>query len=112
MEYIFKWFWNGTLSFGEGRGEANNSISGGTLNQIGTGAGYSGYNFIGGGTHNTIFSDCSSIVGGHGNNINAGFNNAHIVGSGINVTAGTGSANTLHVNCLWANSVPRVVRSL
>jgi len=48
----------------------------------------------------------SSILGGSGNTIGAGYNNAHIIGSGIVLGPGVGNPNSLHINGLWANGIP------
>jgi hypothetical protein len=59
-----------------------------------------------GGCNNKVHAPCSAILGGRNNTISAGYGDAFIVGSNIIVGAGTGSPNTLHVNCLNAVNTP------
>ncbi len=99
-------------------------IGGGSDNFIDNTGAATSYAVIGGGQNNCVFpgtnhssifsgngncvaDSCSSILGGANNTIPAGFPNAHIVGSGIVLNAGTvGNPNSLHVNGLWANGIP------
>lgn len=117
---------NGYVNF-IGGGDHNHIISPtGTSTQISR-------SFIGGGIGNYIFEQCSSIVGGSQNTINAGGVGSFIAGGDTNtiygacssilggsgnndgglnnvIIAGSGitavNPNTLHVNGLWANGVP------
>ena len=78
------------------------SIGGGLNNYIVPGTNHAS---IFGGNNNSVADSCSSILGGTGNVIPAGFANSHIVGSGITLGAGVGNAGSLHVNGLWANGI-------
>ncbi len=78
------------------------SIGGGQNNYIAPGTNHAS---IFGGNNNSVADSCSSILGGTGNVIPAGFANSHIVGSGITLGAGVGNAGSLHVNGLWANGI-------
>ena len=120
-----RWARNYTVSLGEGRGEA--VIGGGCCNFINdssfTGPAAISYGVIGGGekncilhntNHSSIFSgqfntvadSCSSILGGAGNTIPAGFPNSFIAGSGIVLNPSVvGNPNSLHVNGLWASNM-------
>lgn len=82
--------------------EESISVIGGECNVINAGGICS---FIGGGAHNTVSGNFSSILGGQNNN-DGGFANAHIAGSGIALGPGVGNPNSLHINGLWANGIP------
>jgi hypothetical protein len=78
-------------------GSYNSSILGGGCNHVNIGD----YSIIAGGCCNTNHALLSAILGGCGNTISAGYNNAHIVGSGIVLGSSVGNPNSLHVNNLW-----------
>lgn len=81
-----------------GAGTPYGAIGGGQNNLICAGVNFGS---IFGGQNNCVADNFTSILGGTGNTIPAGFPNAHIVGSGIVLGALVGNPGSLHVNNLW-----------
>ena len=90
------------ITGGGGNGATFSFIGGGQNNFIDDTAAAVSHSGIFSGNGNTVADSCSSILGGAGNTIPAGFPNSHIIGSGIVLNPGfVGNPNSLHANNLW-----------